>query len=117
MSKRGVTCGGHFAASCKDCTKGNGPTWCNGDCKWNSLTKKCQKKGKTCDLEVIREKTGFSFLFFKPPLQQRPLQQQPQLQQRPKLKPQLKPPLKPQLWQQLLPEQSLKVPAIKCNKN
>merc|ERR1712020_708105 len=47
MSKRGVTCGGHFAASCKDCTKGNGPTWCNGDCKWNSSTKKCQKKATT----------------------------------------------------------------------
>ena len=64
MSKRGVTCGGHFAASCKDCTKGNGPTWCNGDCKWNSSTKKCQNKGKIWDLRIIRrKKLDFLFLF------------------------------------------------------
>ena len=62
--------------------------------------------------KLLEKKLDFLSFFFKPPLQQRPLQQQPQLQLRPKQKP----PLKPQLWQQLLPEQSLKVP-IKCNKN
>lgn len=29
-----VNCGGHEAKSCKDCTQGNGETWCNGDCRW-----------------------------------------------------------------------------------
>merc|ERR1712193_25117 len=31
-----VNCGGHKAASCKDCPQGNGAAWCNGDCTWKS---------------------------------------------------------------------------------
>lgn len=29
-----VSCGGHFASTCKDCPEGNGETWCNGECEW-----------------------------------------------------------------------------------
>lgn len=29
-----VDCGGHFESSCSLCPRGNGPTWCNGDCAW-----------------------------------------------------------------------------------
>ena len=29
-----VSCGGHSAATCADCPKGNGASWCNGDCYW-----------------------------------------------------------------------------------
>jgi hypothetical protein len=29
-----VSCGNHNAASCAECTQGNGESWCNGDCSW-----------------------------------------------------------------------------------
>ena len=29
-----VSCGGHGAFSCAECTQGNGASWCNGDCQW-----------------------------------------------------------------------------------
>ena len=31
-----VSCGGHEAPSCKECTQGNGASWCNGDCEWSN---------------------------------------------------------------------------------
>ena len=30
----GVSCGGHRAPNCSLCTRGNGETWCNGQCEW-----------------------------------------------------------------------------------
>lgn len=39
-----VSCGGHRAASCKDCPQGNGAGWCNGDCFWKEG--KCSKPGR-----------------------------------------------------------------------
>ena len=32
--KKEVSCGGHWAASCAECPRGNGPSWCNGECIW-----------------------------------------------------------------------------------
>ena len=63
--------------------------------------------------ELLEEKNWTFFSFFKPPPQLRPLQQ-PQLQPQPRSqrRPQLKPPLKPPQWQQLLPEQNVKVSII-----
>jgi hypothetical protein len=29
-----VTCGNHMAASCGECSQGQGANWCNGDCHW-----------------------------------------------------------------------------------
>jgi len=31
-----VSCGGHFSYDCASCPKGNGETWCHGDCAWIS---------------------------------------------------------------------------------
>lgn len=36
-----VSCGGHTANSCEECPQGNGAAWCNGDCKWHSLSSTC----------------------------------------------------------------------------
>jgi hypothetical protein len=30
----GVACGNHEATSCDQCPRGNGASWCNGDCDW-----------------------------------------------------------------------------------
>jgi len=30
-----VNCGGHQAQTCSACTRGNGKSWCNGDCRWS----------------------------------------------------------------------------------
>jgi len=30
----GVSCGGHYAATCAECPQGNGESWCNGECSW-----------------------------------------------------------------------------------
>ena len=32
----GVSCGGHEASSCQECTQGNGTSLCNGDCIWSN---------------------------------------------------------------------------------
>ena len=40
-----VSCGGHSAPTCEDCPSGNGASWCNGDCEWNSLQNECHIKG------------------------------------------------------------------------
>jgi len=40
-----VSCGNHHAMSCADCTQGNGPSWCNGDCKY--YRGQCVSKGTT----------------------------------------------------------------------
>ena len=36
-----VNCGAHFATTCEDCPSGKDPSWCHGDCEWNSLQNKC----------------------------------------------------------------------------
>ena len=41
-TRTATNCGGHSASSCENCPMGNGPSWCNGDCEWNSFTNKCQ---------------------------------------------------------------------------
>ena len=38
----GVNCGNHRASSCKDCPRGQGPTHCSGDCKWNWDSFSCE---------------------------------------------------------------------------
>ena len=40
-----VNCGQHVAATCNACPNGNGASWCNGDCTWNSQIKECLPKG------------------------------------------------------------------------
>ena len=40
-----VSCGGHYASSCKHCTSGNSEYWCHGDCEWNSSVQECVNKG------------------------------------------------------------------------
>ena len=40
-----MSCGGHYAAFCHECPNGNGASWCNGDCEWNSNLNECQIKG------------------------------------------------------------------------
>ena len=37
-----VNCGGHYANFCHECPSGNGASWCNGDCQWNSLINECE---------------------------------------------------------------------------
>ena len=29
-----VSCGSHRASKCEDCPRGNGKSWCNGECTW-----------------------------------------------------------------------------------
>ena len=31
-----MSCGGHSAATCSECTQGNGAFWCNGECEWKN---------------------------------------------------------------------------------
>jgi len=31
-----ISCGGHYADTCADCSEGGGAAWCNGDCTWTS---------------------------------------------------------------------------------
>ena len=40
-----VSCGNHQAATCQDCPQGNGASWCNGDCTWNTITSACDLTG------------------------------------------------------------------------
>merc|ERR1719221_1467132 len=40
-----VSCGNHNAASCAECTQGNGESWCNGDCSWRDGS--CQAPATT----------------------------------------------------------------------
>ncbi|KAL7550701.1 hypothetical protein ACHAWF_013925 [Thalassiosira exigua] len=76
-----VSCGNHFAPTCAKCPQGNGPDWCNGDCKWSSqsggmcvdilwetpkerakqLQQKWPGRGKRLELLHIK-KTGGTFL-------------------------------------------------------
>ena len=42
-----VSCGNHFASSCSECPQGNGASWCNGVCEWNSMDSQCEPKGKS----------------------------------------------------------------------
>ena len=48
-----VSCGGHFASTCEDCPSGNGASWCNGDCEWNSSITQCQLKGIGYIIHII----------------------------------------------------------------
>ena len=34
-----------MASTCKACPNGNGASWCNGDCTWNSQIEECRPKG------------------------------------------------------------------------
>ncbi|EOD13509.1 hypothetical protein EMIHUDRAFT_212605 [Emiliania huxleyi CCMP1516] len=43
----GVSCGGHRATSCAECPRGNGKSWCNGDCAWFDDKGKCMTKAET----------------------------------------------------------------------
>ena len=36
-----VNCGQHKARSCEECTQGNNPNWCNGQCQWDEYNSKC----------------------------------------------------------------------------
>merc|ERR1711936_1133589 len=45
LDRMSVSCGGHYAKSCKECHKGNGAGWCNGDCIW--VDNNCKDKPKT----------------------------------------------------------------------
>ena len=40
----GVSCGNHVAPSCTECPRGNGASWCNGDCIWSN--EQCISKGE-----------------------------------------------------------------------
>jgi len=40
-----VSCGGHSASTCSDCPRGNGASWCNGDCTWKR--NRCIPKGSS----------------------------------------------------------------------
>ena len=40
-SNADVICGGHSASTCADCPQGNGASWCNGACKWESTSSTC----------------------------------------------------------------------------
>mmetsp|Transcript_14217 Transcript_14217/g.31046 ORF Transcript_14217/g.31046 Transcript_14217/m.31046 type:complete len:530 (-) Transcript_14217:1631-3220(-) len=42
-----VSCGGHFAATCADCPRGNGASWCNGGCTWNVRQRICEAADAT----------------------------------------------------------------------
>ena len=54
-----VSCGNHNATSCSECPQGNGPLWCNGDCKW--LNEACTPKGKL--LFLLNRKLDLLTLF------------------------------------------------------
>lgn len=47
-----VDCGGHEAKKCEKCPQGHGSKWCNGDCKWDPIDKKCRGKGCCLALNV-----------------------------------------------------------------
>jgi len=38
----------HVASTCNACPNGNGASWCNGDCTWNSQIKECLPKANLC---------------------------------------------------------------------
>ena len=55
LDRMSVSCGGHYAKSCKECHKGNGAGWCNGDCIW--VDNKCKDKPKTTTTTTTKTTT------------------------------------------------------------
>jgi len=47
----GVVCGAHSANTCSDCPKGNGKSWCNGDCQWKG--NRCIPKAGKCNMDLV----------------------------------------------------------------
>ena len=41
-----VRCGGHTAPTCSDCPRGNGASWCNGECEWDYIHHTCIRSSK-----------------------------------------------------------------------
>merc|ERR1719367_1569621 len=46
-----VSCGGHYASRCSDCPRGNGASWCNGDCAWKR--NRCIPKVGNCNMDLV----------------------------------------------------------------
>ena len=42
-----VSCGNHRARTCGDCPRGNGASWCNGDCHWCSVAPHLESTERT----------------------------------------------------------------------
>jgi len=53
----GVVCGAHSANTCSDCPKGNGKSWCNGDCQWKG--NRCIPKAGKCNMDLVNAINGY----------------------------------------------------------
>lgn len=47
-----VVCGNHRAKNCAACPAGNGESWCNGECRWNSQSGVCEPKSGGSDEDL-----------------------------------------------------------------